>query len=253
MDLEIELELTGVYVRERAELFRSKLVEWELERTLSLVRPPEAKLPYTEFRDILSKEAFALVRSELAARNGTAGPGTRNLLHFIMRSLVEASCHPVRMELQDQLASLKVPIGKEQVPLTQATARILSEKRRAERDCADKARTALFPRLDPTAQRLIERAHSVAELLGFPNYPAMWEETSGITFAQVEAHCRPIIEETKDPYEEMLDWFSRKVLDISGAKLKRHDVLHLFYGGFADEFFPITDFSAIAIETASEM
>jgi len=253
MQREREQELTVEYVRERAELFRDILAKWHLEVARGDQLRESDGPPFGHFRDLLSREAALLLRAKVAPPSEAADPCAQNLLHFIIQSSVEAACHPARTELRDQLATLKIPFGKEQLPLPRAASRIICEHRRIERSRADSARAALLSRLHPAAQRVLTCAHSVAELLEFSDYIAMWEETSGTSLGQVQELCRPVIEETEEAYAEMLQWFSRRILGVPNGRVQRHDLLHLFYGGPMEEFFPDRDLTSIGTATAGEM
>ena len=155
--------------------------------------------------------------------------GNSLLLDFAVKALIGRETKEDTAELARREAALEIEADGETMPFREAVVRQGNSpdpQRRAAIDAARNAATAT--ELNPLLRALHERAHALAEELGWPSYLAMCEDLSGIDLEALGAQTDAFLEASDDAYEPLLAPELERQLGLGFDRLRRADLPAFF-------------------------
>jgi hypothetical protein len=147
-------------------------------------------------------------------------------------------------ELQDRYleaeVSAAVDVEGEEIPYRQLPLRIRHEADRGRREAFDRARVRVIEgTLNPISIDMTLRRHEVAGELLDTDYDDYCRILSGVDFDALEAKTSALLEETEDPYRDLLEHYARRSLPgVDPSELRIHDLVRLLYGAEWGRAFP---------------
>jgi len=240
-------------LRERTDLLTTSLGRARAEAEAGQVAAPDLAGPLRAHAELLSSEAFALVR-EARARAVEKNEARR------VRRLEALTLHLWRLQAlassaPAQVKAATIAAGAEIVGVEPGERFTLAEAVRALSTTGGRdARASLAARvdlvradLDPQGARVVEAWHGAAARAGFSGPAAILKSCAGFELSEVGSQCEKFLAGTAAMYADVLAWWLRKTLETKpfphGAE--SHDLARVFGPPAHEGVFPRADVATL--------
>ncbi|RKH03973.1 peptidase M3 [Corallococcus sp. CA047B] len=219
-------------VRSRLEDFLAELATLQYRYGAGLAPDlPVARL-HASFPELSSPETFVAANEALARarlRDDALAVRRITLVRELIATQVEESLAARAGEAVIAAeAHSHIPADDQTLSLAQALAQIPREQNRARRALLESgAGNFLWEHRGAYGDRR-DAALQAAELLGFPNYPALRQDVTGIDAGKLAEAAEQTLRATEDAYRDVLGYVLRKLEPnlhaLPGGEARRHDV-----------------------------
>ena len=114
------------------------------------------------------------------------------------------------------------------VPLRHAFSHMAGERRRDQRAAIESAVVMLLGTVNESFETYFEAHRHAAADLGFDSPDGLWRRVADLDTAAQQDAAIAVLDETREPYVDLLTWAVKQHLRLPLSQLRRHDVLALF-------------------------
>ncbi|MFN3476606.1 MAG: hypothetical protein ACK4Z6_03495, partial [Candidatus Methylomirabilales bacterium] len=242
------------HLRKNVEGFLEELAREEYRQRAGLKERSEQARIDKKYAYLASPDLFQEVKG---MAEGVEDPkmrkGLRFLLEFLAQNTLEAEVRELYDEILSLEASLLFEVEEQTFSFRSLEAAIKNEEDRRRRQLLDEARRQGIRTLNPLLARVWERTYEAASRLGFPSYPVLFRELSGIDLLLLKKQGDELLLRTEDMYADLLQWHLKKRLGLPLKEAKRHDLARLFRAPEWDGSFPPERMRSSAEATLQKM
>ncbi|RKG96147.1 peptidase M3 [Corallococcus carmarthensis] len=205
---------------------------------------PVARL-YASFPELSSPETFAAANEALARAKGKDDPVAVRRITLVRELIATQVEESLALPAADAVVALEarshIPADDTTLSLAQALSQLPREPHRARRALLERgAGNFLWENRGAYGDRR-DAALQAAEVLGFPDYPALRQDVTGIDTTKLAQAAEETLRRTEDAYRDVLAYVLRKLeptlRPLPGGEARRHDVQHALRAPWMDAHF----------------
>lgn len=165
-------------------------------------------------------------------REAAQGGGeARALLSVLVRAQIEGGCAPIHDKIALTLDKEIIRSLEDKWFFADSERRMGLEGNRKQRKLIDQSRRRVLARLEPDLQEAELRAHTLMVDRGFPGYPALCGELSGMDLGAVLTEAEGFLQDSGPRYRAVLAEHLR-IAGVHPDDARHHDLVYLFAGRF---------------------
>ncbi len=234
-------------VRSRLDDFLAELATLQYRYGAGLAPDLPVAHLYASFPELSSPETFAAANEALARAKGKDDPDPVALRRItLVRELIATQVEEsLALPAADAVVALEarshIPADDTTLSLAQALSQLPREPSRSRRALLERgAGNFLWENRGPYGDRR-DAALQAAETLGFPSYPALRQDVTGIDAGKLAGAAEETLKHTEDAYRDVLAYVLRKLeptlRPLPGGEARRHDVQHALRAPWMDAHF----------------